>query len=219
MRRMIPRNAQTWQGQRPSWQQQLTDSVRQAQDLLNILGLENLDVPNIKQFPMRVPMDFVMRMEKNNANDPLLRQVLPLDAEKQIHPGFSIDPVGDQAASPHQGIIHKYQGRLLLTLTGACAVHCRYCFRRHYPYSTSNPIKNQWLQTLNYIRLHQDLHEVILSGGDPLMLSDEQLADIIRDIANIPHIRHLRIHSRLPIVLPARITHTLCQILEQSSLT
>jgi EF-P beta-lysylation protein EpmB len=146
-------------------------------------------------------------MQKGDPNDPLLRQVLPLDAETLQTPGYTVDPVGDLSAMPRPGLLHKYHGRLLLLTTGACAIHCRYCFRRHFPYAEANPLKDQWSDAQDYIATDRSITEVILSGGDPLALSDRRLSTLAACLGNIPHVRCLRIHTRLPIVLPARIDH------------
>ncbi|MEQ8857480.1 MAG: EF-P beta-lysylation protein EpmB [Pseudomonadales bacterium] len=156
-------------------------------------------------FPLRVPEGFVARMRPGDADDPLLRQVLPLGAELEDAAGFSDDPVGDGAALAAGGIIHKYRGRALLVATGACAVHCRYCFRRHFPYAGANASADGWEQALDYLRRHDDVSEVILSGGDPLTLSDRRLGALVGALAALPHLRRLRVHSRLPVVQPERV--------------
>jgi EF-P beta-lysylation protein EpmB len=141
--------------------------------------------------------------------DPLLRQVFPLIDEKIANDDFITDPVGDQFAITSPGLLQKYNGRALLLTTGACAIHCRYCFRRHFSYSDSNPIASQWQQTLTTLQQDSSISEVILSGGDPLALSDNKLAQMVTDLEEIPHLKRLRIHTRLPIVLPERINHDL----------
>ncbi|OGI52148.1 MAG: EF-P beta-lysylation protein EpmB, partial [Candidatus Muproteobacteria bacterium RIFCSPLOWO2_01_FULL_60_18] len=142
-------------------------------------------------------------------HDPLLRQVLPLAEECLTAEGFGTDPVGDLAAMAAPGVLHKYQARVLLTVTGACAVHCRYCFRRHFPYADANPATGQWHAALDYIAGDDTITEVILSGGDPLTLSDRRLAEFTRQLETIPHLRRLRLHTRLPIVLPERVNDEL----------
>lgn len=162
-------------------------------------------------FGLRVPRGFVDRMERGNPNDPLLRQVLPTAEERVTQPGFTTDPVGDGAATLSPGLLRKYQGRALLVTTGACASHCRYCFRRHYPYRESSASGREWEQGLEYLRTDRSVSEVILSGGDPLMLDDETLGELLKALQAIPHIRRLRIHSRLPVTLPERITGELTE--------
>ena len=156
-------------------------------------------------FPLRVPRGFVARMRRGDPHDPLLRQVLPLAEECLTAPGFAADPVGDAAAMTVPGVLHKYRGRVLLTATGACAVHCRYCFRRHFPYADANPAADRWQAALGYIAGDTSISEVILSGGDPLTLSDRRLGELTDALAAIPHVQRLRIHTRLPIVLPERV--------------
>jgi EF-P beta-lysylation protein EpmB len=144
-------------------------------------------------------------MERGNIHDPLLRQVLPLAEELSSPPDFTHDPVGDMAAQQAPSMLQKYHGRVLLVTTGACAVHCRYCFRRHFPYSAAAPATSAWQGALDAIAADDTLHEVILSGGDPLVLVDSVLADLAERLAAIPHLKRLRIHTRLPLMIPQRI--------------
>jgi EF-P beta-lysylation protein EpmB len=160
-------------------------------------------------FAMRVPESYVRRMRPGDAGDPLLRQVLPGAAELLDTPGFVHDAVGDLAASRSPGVIHKYKGRALLIATGACAVNCRYCFRRHFPYAEELAARDRWRSALAYIADDDSIEEVILSGGDPLSLSTERLKELTTMLAGIDHVRQLRIHTRLPIVLPARVDREL----------
>jgi EF-P beta-lysylation protein EpmB len=152
-----------------------------------------------------VPHSFVSRMQSGNIDDPLLRQVLPVEAELQPAEGFLTDPLGEQREMESPGILKKYRGRALLTMTGACGIHCRYCFRRHFPYTESNPIMEYWETTLDWLRQNTDVSELILSGGDPLSLADKKLAALVDRLDRIAHLKTLRIHTRLPIILPARI--------------
>jgi EF-P beta-lysylation protein EpmB len=154
---------------------------------------------------MRVPEGFVARMRRGDANDPLLLQVLPRVAELLDAPGFTRDAVGDLAARAAHGVLHKYAGRALLIATGSCAIHCRYCFRRHFPYAEQTAAANGWQAALAHVRGDASIHELILSGGDPLSLSTAKLAELGEELATIPHVRRLRIHTRLPIVLPERV--------------
>lgn len=160
-------------------------------------------------FPFRVPRPFVDRMRRGDANDPLLRQVLPLAAERQHRPGFVADPVGDRAALGGTGLIHKYAGRALLITTGACAVHCRYCFRREFPYASQTAGRNHWDDAVNYLKDRNDIHELILSGGDPLSLSTGKLRELTAVLTTLPALRRLRLHTRLPVVIPQRVTDDL----------
>lgn len=193
----------------PAWQSTLAHAIRDPAELLAAVGLGEEWLPAAQAaarlFPLRVPRGFVARMRLRDPHDPLLRQVLPLAEECLAVAGFSHDPVGDRAAMVAPGVLHKYEGRVLLTVTGACAVHCRYCFRRHFPYAEANPAADQWRDALEYIAGDDSISEVILSGGDPLTLSDHRLGGLARRLESVPHVRRLRLHTRLPIVLPERV--------------
>ncbi|SEA55001.1 L-lysine 2,3-aminomutase [Thiothrix caldifontis] len=197
------------------WQRELAGAVRDPLALMQALGLggNGMSVDAARQFRLLVPYSYIARMKHGDWNDPLLRQVLPLDDELQVVEGFHADPVGDNQALVADGVLHKYHGRVLLVTTGACAVHCRYCFRRHFPYSDSNPVKGEWEGALAYIRTNPDVCEVILSGGDPLTLADERLALFFRQLNNISHVKRVRFHTRLPVVLPSRIDAGFLQVL------
>jgi len=191
------------------WQQALREAVRDPRELLDLLGLDRL-APRLSdeamvQFPLRVPRGFVARMRHGDPSDPLLRQVLPLDDEMRPMPGFGLDAVGDGAAKTAPGVLQKYRGRALLVATGSCAIHCRYCFRRHFPYAEETAARDGWRDAVDLIRQDASIEEVLLSGGDPLSLSNGKLAELTGALADIPHLRRLRIHSRLPIVVPERV--------------
>ncbi|MDO9160809.1 MAG: EF-P beta-lysylation protein EpmB [Methylococcaceae bacterium] len=204
-----------------NWQQQLSEAFNSIEDLCHYLHLpiDALPVSNVAatNFPIRVPLSFAACMEKGNPDDPLLKQVLPTQEELIAYPGFNNDPVGDLQATAQTGVIHKYHGRVLLINTGSCAINCRYCFRRNFPYSELQLSKQSELAAINYIRQDRSLSEVILSGGDPLLLSDARLAKLLEQIDDIEHIKRIRVHSRLPIVLPARITDEFIKTLQKSS--
>ena len=191
------------------WQQAWRDAVRDPRELLTLVGLEPaalaISDAAAAQFPLRVPRGFVARMRRGDPADPLLRQVLPLDDEMQPVPGFSADAVGDGAARAGRGLIRKYRGRALLVATGSCAINCRYCFRRHFPYAEETAAAAGWREAIDAIAADAGIDEVILSGGDPLSLTTTKLARLTDALAAIPHLRRLRIHSRLPVVLPERI--------------
>jgi L-lysine 2,3-aminomutase len=193
----------------PRWQQELRDGYTSTQALLQHLGLDSRQIEggllHDRDFTLRVPASFVGRMQPGNPLDPLLLQVLPRGLEANRIAGYGVDPVGDLAASKEPGLLHKYAGRVLLITTGACAVHCRYCFRRHFPYHEAKAWQQDWEAAIAYLRADTSIHEVILSGGDPLTLSDTRLSALAQQLATIPHLRRLRIHTRLPIVLPRRI--------------
>lgn len=199
------------------WKQELADAVSSPIELLSLLDIDSHDSESILKSPdfkMRVPRHYVNKMEAGNRFDPLLKQVLPIIDEDEI--SGLIDPVGDLQAMPTPGLHHKYHGRALMITTGACAIHCRYCFRRHYPYEQAN-IKNEYLaSTLSYLKEHKDINEIILSGGDPLVLDDSKIAHIINSLETVEHLQWLRIHTRLPVVLPSRITDTLLTLLSSS---
>lgn len=195
------------------WRDQIRSAFRTPAALLEHLGIEPSDAELAFRpgFPMLVPQAFAARMAHGDRHDPLLRQVLPDPAEAVPMPGFSADPVGDGPARQARGVLHKYQGRVLLVTTGACAVHCRYCFRQAFPYASENAGSRQWDEAVAYISGRPDIEEVILSGGDPLMLPTRQLEALTERLRALPHVRRLRLHTRLPVVLPDRVTARLCQ--------
>lgn len=202
-----------------NWHRQLANAVRDPAELLALLQLDSGDlaaaIAASRDFALRVPRYFVGLMEIGNPRDPLLLQVLPQAAELLDQPGFVSDPLDEQASNPRPGLIHKYRSRVLLIASGGCAINCRYCFRRAFPYADNNPGRAEWAATLAHIAADPSIEEVILSGGDPLTLTDTALAALIAEIAAIPHISRLRIHSRLPVVLPDRITPQLAELLGQ----
>lgn len=197
------------------WQQAWREALRDPLELLAQLRLEptalGVSEQALAQFPLRVPRSFVARMRVGDAHDPLLRQVLPIDAEMQLVAGFSFDAVGDTAAKKTTGVIQKYRGRALLVTTGSCAIHCRYCFRRHFDYAGENAARDHWQGAVEAIAADPDIDEVILSGGDPLSLATPKLLELTGALARIPHIKRLRIHSRLPVVMPERVDDELLQ--------
>ena len=192
------------------WQISLSEAVSDPKELVELLNLD----PNLlsaysaaaKNFKLRVPRNFINRMRKNDLHDPLLMQVLPIQKELSSPPDYLMDPLQEKAKNILPGLLHKYASRVLLIVGGACAIHCRYCFRREFDYATNNPGRKGWDEAIDYIHNQPLVDEVILSGGDPLMAPDHYLAELIKRIANIPQIKRLRIHTRLPIVLPERIT-------------
>jgi len=204
--------------QSPLWAQALREAVRRPQELLHLLALDKLALPlNLHpDFPLRVPRAYVAKMRKGDAHDPLLRQVLPLAAENLRVPGFEFDPLDELNSQRQPGLLHKYPGRVLLVTTGACAIHCRYCFRRHYPYDTARPA--DFADKLELLRADSSIHEVIFSGGDPLTLSDERLDAWIGALARIPHLRRIRLHSRVPVVLPSRMNAACLKVLTSTRL-
>jgi len=196
------------------WTRHLVHAVTDARDLLARLDLraETLDADLDPDFPMRVPLPFVQRMRPGDPRDPLLRQVLPLRAEREEAQGYSRDPLCESGAVRATGLIQKYAGRALLIASPACAVHCRYCFRRHFPYEGHRQSRS--FPALGEVERDPDIHEVILSGGDPLMLKDQPLRSLVQRLESIPHLRRVRIHTRLPVVIPQRVTRALLDTLE-----
>lgn len=204
------------------WQQQLKEAVRSVPELLRLLNLSQHPIAaradQNPHFPIRVPLSYVRRMTPGDPNDPLLLQVLPQTIEQQPSAGFTDDPLQEKQHNPVPGLVHKYPGRALLITTQACAVHCRYCFRQHFPYADNRLTSRQWQPALDYLRQRPDIHEIILSGGDPLSLDNKALAELIGALEQIPHLTTLRFHSRTPIVLPARIDPGLLDLLEGTRL-
>jgi EF-P beta-lysylation protein EpmB len=206
-----------------TWHDSLSQAIRDPVVLIEMLGLSHVlktpaqDASGL--FPLLVPLSFVRRMRHGDPNDPLLRQVLPVDAEFVETLGFVVDAVGDRDSRRAPGLLHKYHGRALMIATGACAVHCRYCFRRLYPYGSEPRRLVDWDPAFAVLEADTSITEVLLSGGDPLMLTDARLSDLVERLATIPHLRRLRIHSRLPIVLPDRVTPTLIELLTGTRLT
>lgn len=220
MAHIVTQNTQS----REDWLQQLADVITEPAELLEYLALS--DSPEWQKgrdarrlFALRVPHAFARRMKKGDPNDPLLLQVMTSANEFIATPGYSTDPLEEQDdAIAVPGLLHKYINRALLLVKGGCAVNCRYCFRRHFPYQENQGNKANWRHALDYIRQQPELDEIIFSGGDPLMAKDHELAWLLDEIETIPHIKRLRIHSRLPVVIPARITEALTQRFSQSRL-
>ncbi|QTF91730.1 EF-P beta-lysylation protein EpmB [Halomonas sp. BM-2019] len=193
----------------PAWQAQLAGAIRDPAELCRRLGLDEAWRPGAEAghglFEVRVPEAFLARMRPGDPADPLLRQVLPLGEETRPAPGYVADPLEEADHTPARGLIHKYAGRVLLIASPTCAVNCRYCFRRHFPYGDNSPSRAQWEATLEHLRGDPTIVEAILSGGDPLAASDRRLAWLVARLEAIPHLRRLRIHTRLPVVIPERI--------------
>lgn len=191
------------------WQSLWRDSIRDPLELLELLGLQGFSdriSPLAQgQFALRVPRGFAAKMRMGDINDPLLRQVLPLHDELLQAPGYDLDAVGDMAARQLPGVLHKYHGRALLVTTGSCAINCRYCFRRHFPYAQETAAADQWRPAIAYLAGDASITELLLSGGDPLSLSTAKLRSLSEQLKPLPHIKRLRFHTRLPIVLPERI--------------
>ena len=192
----------------PGWRELWRDAITDPGELLQAVGLgdrADLLPPDDAGFALRVPRGFVARMRRNDPLDPLLLQVLPQLAEHDQAEGFTLDAVGDMASKAGHGVLHKYDGRALLIASGSCAINCRYCFRRHFPYGEEIAAASQWHEALAHVKADPSIRELILSGGDPLALATHKLEELTRGLADLPHIIRLRIHSRLPVVLPERV--------------
>lgn len=191
------------------WKTELSHCVNSIDELLNQLGLKAEDLNATEQaateFSIKVPQSFVQLMEYGNPNDPLLKQVLPITSELQVDNNFSTDPVDESSFNPVPGIVHKYRNRVLMIISPNCAINCRYCFRRHFPYDENRQSKQQWLKALDYLKTKPEINEVIFSGGDPLAANDHFLRWLTAEIESIQHIKRLRIHTRLPVVIPSRV--------------
>lgn len=205
------------------WQKALKDAIRDPAQLCALLQLPPTFCTAARQaaqqFPLLVPREYASRMRMGDPHDPLLRQVLPVQEELNRVPGFHRDPVGDTAAILCPGLLQKYAGRALIVATAACAVHCRYCFRRHFCAQHPADARLAWQPVLEQLAGNRQIREIILSGGDPLLLPDRRLRELGQQLAAIGHLQRLRIHTRLPVVIPQRVTNTLVQLLRENRLT
>ncbi len=192
-----------------TWQEQLQQVITCPKELFSLLQLDDKHLPAAiaatRQFPLRAPKAFIHRIKKGHWQDPLLKQVLPLGLEMVAAPGYSQQPLQEYQFNPLPGLLHKYKSRVLLLVTGACAINCRYCFRRDFAYTENRLGRRQWSDIIAYLSAHPEINEVILSGGDPLIAPDNLLAELVEHLSQIKHLCYLRIHTRLPIVIPARI--------------
>lgn len=220
MNQIASDNKQNVRAPYSTWQEELAQSNWQLTELLDYLGLPQEFVEQQKialskpgAFPLRVTQSFLKKIQKGNTTDPLLLQILPLAKELEQIPGYTQDPLEEHASNPHPGLIHKYRSRALLTITHNCAIHCRYCFRQHFSYADNNPSKKQWDSVFDYLDSKPEINEIILSGGDPLAVNDHYLEWMLSKLSEIKHLKRLRIHSRLPIVLPARVNEGLLEAL------
>jgi len=206
-----------------SWQEQLAQAIRQPNELLDYVGLMADSIgysqQAIEQFPVRVPHAFADRIQRNTPDDPILRQVFPYLDEENDCEGYVKDPLAESNVQPVQGLLQKYNSRVLSITTGACAIHCRYCFRRHFPYQDASTNGIHLKQSLDYIEADKSIKEVILSGGDPLSLSDRRLVELCQSISKIDHVQRIRFHTRIPVVLPARLSIELIKILSSMGKT
>jgi len=209
-------------GQTPHWQDSLKKLVTRPADLASQLHLSQTNQLGITQgaasFPLRIPLDYLQRIPTRDPDHPLLKQFIPTAQELDTDSNFDKDPVGEIHQNPVPGLIHKYKGRVLLIISGSCPIHCRYCFRRHFPYADNRNNRDDWHQALDYIRADSSIREVIYSGGDPLSASDDLLEWLTHELASIPHLKRLRVHTRYPVVLPQRITPSCLDWLSNSRL-
>ncbi|MFC1584100.1 EF-P beta-lysylation protein EpmB [Fibrobacterota bacterium] len=209
------------QSETPSWKTELKKSFTDIHTLLDFLELDPSRSPwpflEKSEFPMLVTRSFAKRMKKKDWNDPLLLQVLPLAEEHKPVPGYETDAVGDLQSTVARGLIRKYRNRALLICHPTCAVHCRYCFRRQYPYQGLPRNPEQWTPAWNYLHQHPDIEEIILSGGEPLMLDNQALEQVLHQLSGIPHIKTVRIHTRMPVALPSRIESGLLSVLNKAT--
>lgn len=207
--RMITASPPTRHPAPSRWQHEMASAITSPETLIETLGLDPALIPSARaaasKFRLRVPLGYVARMRRGDAQDPLLRQVLPIAQENDEATDYTADPLGEHAALRSPGLLQKYHGRALLITTSACAIHCRYCFRREFPYSEQTGDSTRFREALDAIAHDTSLEEIILSGGDPLSLSDARLASLTDALSQIPHIRRLRVHTRQPIVLPSRV--------------
>jgi len=208
--------------QKPVWKTLLADLLRDPDELCDLLGFEGEQRAHIKSacklFPLRIPRPYLERIERGNVQDPLLLQVLPQAQELELTAGFSVDPLEEAEFTPLPGLLHKYQSRVLVILNGSCAIHCRYCFRRHFPYQEHQITTAHWQQILEYIAADNRINEVIFSGGDPLTCNDKMLARYAEDLSTIAHVKTLRLHTRLPIMIPQRIDEACLLWMKQTRL-
>ncbi len=199
------------------WQKQMSRSFRTAMQLLNYLGINESNLPykidHDSEFKTRISVHLANQIDANNPYDPILLQILPQEAEREIVEGFVMDPLAEGEYSPVKGLIHKYQNRVLLIAHQSCAIHCRYCFRRHYPYQNQRLDQTALDQCFDYISQRSEINEVILSGGDPLSLSDQNLTSLLFRLDDLDQLTTIRIHTRTPIVLPDRLSDELLECL------
>lgn len=205
------------------WQSELARAVRDPAELCRLLDLPADWVEASRRasgdFSLCVPRPYLGRIQPCDPRDPLLLQVLPQVAETTETPGFERDPLGESSSMPEMGLLWKYHGRILIVAAGSCSIHCRFCFRRYFPYSSGVFSEILWENLLHRLKNEPSVHEVILSGGDPLILQDTEIENIVHYLADVPHLKRVRIHSRLPITIPNRITDELLNTLRASKLS
>jgi EF-P beta-lysylation protein EpmB len=205
------------------WQEAMRTAIRDGVELCRRLSLpaeyEEAAARAGRFFPVFAPLGYVAKMRPGDPHDPLLRQVLPLGEELDQPAGYTADPVADNTAALTPGLLQKYRGRALMITSGACAIHCRYCFRRHFPYRDAPHSLAQWQPAIDRLAEDGIVEEIVLSGGDPLTLVDSQLRQLVDRLAAIPQLRRIRVHSRLPIVIPDRVGEEMIGWLRATRLT
>lgn len=205
------------------WQAVLASAITDPAELCRLLDLPPSWAAGAGratgEFPLLVPRTYAARIRPGDPTDPLLLQVLPRKEELEEAPQFTKDPLGEAEATRTPGLLAKYQNRLLMVTTGACPVHCRFCFRRHFPYADLPGLTTRWEAAAARIAADPSIHEVILSGGDPISTKDGALTHLIERLAAIPHLRRLRVHSRFPVLIPQRVTPGLLAALRSTRLT
>ncbi|MEM7558110.1 MAG: EF-P beta-lysylation protein EpmB [Planctomycetota bacterium] len=216
MATILPGNALPVEGsfEPVDWRASLRAAFRSSTDLCDFLGVDpKVACPQAESdFPIMVPREYAQRMEPGDPRGPLLLQVLSQSAE--LADSGELDPVGELPAERHKGLLQKYDHRVLLILSGACAVHCRYCFRRNYPYDDAAKGRAEWQEWLELLAADSTIEDVIFSGGDPLSIGDDRLAWFVGEVSKISHIRRLRFHTRLPVVIPSRVTSEFTSLLD-----
>lgn len=222
MTNIMPINSHQPPAATTAWKQSLANLLRDPDELCDLLALDDSQRAQVKAacgtFPLRIPRPYLSRVKVSDLQDPLLLQALPQAAELTETVGYVTDPLEEADFTPVQGLLHKYHGRVLVVLNGSCAIHCRYCFRRHFPYQEHQISPQHWQLILDYIAADESISEVIFSGGDPLTVNDKILAKRCEDLAEIPHVQTLRLHSRLPIMIPQRIDSTCLQWMQETRL-
>jgi len=191
------------------WQIALSSSITDPKILTDLLQLNISDLPLMqaadKDFSLKIPRAWIEKINPADPYDPLLMQVLPIAAELKPVAGFEMDALQEIKSSPVPGLLHKYASRVLWIIAGSCAINCRYCFRRHFPYHAHKQAQMDWQKALDYIASNPEVNEVIFSGGEPLILPDAVFSKLVAKLGKIPHIKTLRIHSRMPVFIPERL--------------
>ncbi len=202
----------------PVWKTILRKNFRRLEDLASYLELtpdQREQLSKSPSFALNVPLRLAQKMQKGTLDDPLFKQFVPTLEELTVHPDFNKNPVGDCNARKEDKLLHKYIGRALILASSACVMNCRYCFRQHFPYETE---QKGFTNEIEKIRNDSSIHEIILSGGDPLSLSDANLSDLINELVSMPHIKRIRFHTRFPVGIPERLDESFLQLIKNCPL-